>query len=193
MEPIKIYLAGSIFYDKDVMYNQMLAEKIRDKAKELDIPIDLYSPVENKTINDKTKFADSRMIYEADYERLAKTDLLVCCIDGDTPPIGTTCEIGIFSEMSKKAVTGKKVIALFTDSRDGFKTVIDEKIDAMKNGIAESQFSYTNLFLVGAIKSCGKLVNNVDDFIKAIGLELIQIYDQMNHICDFLNEHTTNE
>lgn len=187
MRPINIYLAGSIFYEKDVLYNKMLAEKIRAKAEELEIPIDLYSPVENKTINDKTKFADSRMIYAGDYERLEKTDLLVCCIDGDTPPIGTTCEIGIFSEMAKQS-TNKSVIALFTDSRDGFKTVIPEKIEIMKEGIAESQFSYTNLFLVGTIHACGTLVNNVDDFIKEIGLRLIKIYDSMSHVEDFLDD-----
>ena len=187
MRPINIYLAGSIFYEKDVLYNKMLAEKIRAKAEELEIPIDLYSPVENKTINDKTKFADSRMIYAGDYERLEKTDLLVCCIDGDIPPIGTTCEIGIFSEMAKQS-PNKSVVALFTDSRDGFKTIIPEKIDIMKEGIAESQFSYTNLFLVGTIHSCGSLVNNVDDFIKEIGLRLIKIYDSMSHVEDFLDE-----
>lgn len=187
MRPINIYLAGSIFYEKDVLYNKMLAEKIRAKAEELEIPIDLYSPVENKTINDKTKFADSRMIYAGDYERLEKTDLLVCCIDGDIPPIGTTCEIGIFSEMAKQS-PNKSVVALFTDSRDGFKTIIPEKIDVMKEGIAESQFSYTNLFLVGTIHSCGSLVNNVDDFIKEIGLRLIKIYDSMSHVEDFLDD-----
>lgn len=187
MRPINIYLAGSIFYEKDVLYNKMLAEKIRAKAEELEIPIDLYSPVENKTINDKTKFADSRMIYAGDYERLEKTDLLVCCIDGDLPPIGTTCEIGIFSEMAKQS-PNKSVVALFTDSRDGFKTIIPEKIDVMKEGIAESQFSYTNLFLVGTIHSCGSLVNNVDDFIKEIGLRLIKIYDSMSHVEDFLDD-----
>lgn len=187
MRPINIYLAGSIFYEKDVLYNKMLAEKIRAKAEELEIPIDLYSPVENKTINDKTKFADSRMIYMGDYERLEKTDLLVCCIDGDIPPIGTTCEIGIFSEMTKQS-PNKSVVALFTDSRDGFKTLIPEKIEVMKEGIAESQFSYTNLFLIGTIHSCGSLVNNVDDFIKEIGLRLIKIYDSMSHVEDFLDD-----
>lgn len=187
MRPINIYLAGSIFYEKDVLYNKMLAEKIRAKAEELEIPIDLYSPVENKTINDKTKFADSRMIYMGDYERLEKTDLLVCCIDGDIPPIGTTCEIGIFSEMAKQS-PNKSVVALFTDSRDGFKTIIPEKIEVMKEGIAESQFSYTNLFLIGTIHSCGSLVNNIDDFIKEIGLRLIKIYDSMSHVEDFLDD-----
>lgn len=160
---IKSYLASSIFYEKDVIYNKYLTKLIHN----LDLNIDLYSPVENADINDKTKFADSSMIFNADYKRLKETDLLIACIDGDVCPIGTAVEIGIFSELAKHN-PHKFIIALFTDSRDGFKTIIPEKIEAMRNGIAQSQFSYTNLFLVGAIESCGILVNNTDDLCKEI-------------------------
>lgn len=158
---IKAYLAGSIFYEKDVMYNRHLCELIRRAVP----GINLYSPVENTEINDKTKFADSKMIYYGDYKRLQETDILIAVIDGDVCPVGTAVEIGIFSELANQD-KHKKIVALFTDSRDGYKTMIPEKVEIMKKEIAESQFSYTNLFLVGTIKTHGVLVNNTDDMCR---------------------------
>ena len=151
---IRAYLAGSIFYEKDVMYNRHLCELIRKAVPD----INLYSPVENTEIN-------SKMIYYGDYKRLQETDILIAVVDGDVCPVGTAVEIGIFSELANQD-KHKKIVALFTDSRDGYKTMIPEKVEIMKKEIAESQFSYTNLFLVGTIKTHGVLVNNTDDMCR---------------------------
>ena len=92
---IQVYLAGSMFCEADRMYNAFLAEKIRERLGE---DIDLYVPQENKSINDKTKCADSHDIFWGDYNRLQKCDIFIARIDGDIPPSGTSAEIGIMSQ-----------------------------------------------------------------------------------------------
>ena len=76
-----------MFCEADRMYNAFLAEKIREHLGE---DIDLYVPQENKSINDKTKCADSHDIFWGDYNRLQKCDIFIARIDGDIPPSGTS-------------------------------------------------------------------------------------------------------
>ena len=128
---MNIYLAGPIFTEKDRMYLDYLYEhivKIFPKA-------DIYVPHRNKAINDKTKCATSYDIFWGDYNRLKETDLLIACIANDTPPIGTSCEIGLFSQMID-ANPHKKLIALYDDCREGYLTcqgeVGQQKLDAMR-------------------------------------------------------------
>ena len=137
---MKAYLAGSIFYDKDIKYNAYLAQGIRKAWP----GIDMYVPQE-ATINDKTTFADSTMIYNGDYERLKETDLFIACVDNDVPPIGTVTEIGIFSELAKNN-PDKHMVILHTDTRDAYKTITQRKVQDMTQHQCASQFNYFNLF-----------------------------------------------
>lgn len=155
---MNIYLAGPIFTERDRMYLDYLYEKIKTIFNEASI----YVPHRNKEINDKTKCATSYDIYWGDYNRLKETDLLIAVISGDIPPIGTTCEIGIFTQMID-ADPNKKLIALYDDCREGYitcqnKNVAEAKMAAMQKEPGENQMSYVNIFLTGAIKTHGKLV-----------------------------------
>ena len=94
-KPIQVYLAGGMFCEADRMYNELLAKRIRERVGE---HIDLYVPQENKSINDKTKCANSRDIFWGDYNRLQNCDIFIARIDGDIPPSGTSAEIGIMSQ-----------------------------------------------------------------------------------------------
>lgn len=168
---IQVYLAGSMFCEADRMYNAFLAEKIRERLGE---DIDLYVPQENKSINDKTKCADSHDIFWGDYNRLQKCDIFIARIDGDIPPSGTSAEIGIMSqrrqywEQNKTTEFPPMILGLCTDSRNPKRTYLDAKNELMKNEDYESQYCYFNLFTLGCIKVNGELATSVDDLINKL-------------------------
>ena len=165
---IQVYLAGSMFCEADRMYNAFLAEKIRERLGE---DIDLYVPQENKSINDKTKCADSHDIFWGDYNRLQKCDIFIARIDGDIPPSGTSAEIGIMSqrrqywEENKNTEFPPMILGLCTDSRNPKRTYLDAKNELMKNEDYESQYCYFNLFTLGCIKVNGELATSIDDLV----------------------------
>lgn len=161
---MKAYLAGSIFYLGDKYRNEYFAQKLREAIPS----IDLYNPLENTAINDKTKFADARAIANGDNERLDKSELLIACIDGDVLPSGTCAEIGKFHE---KIARGDKklLIGICTDTRQQFLTHSEQK-DATYTEPGECQYCYENLYVTGLIKQAGTLVTNIEDAIQAIKL-----------------------
>ena len=165
---MRIYLAGPIFTERDRMYLDYIYKNIKTIFPNADI----YVPHRNKEINDKTKCATSYDIYWGDYNRLKETDLLIALVSGDMPPIGTTCEIGIFTQMID-ADPSKKLIALYDDCREGYITcqnpnVAAAKMDAMQKEPGENQMSYINIFLTGAIKTHGKLVCTSEELFSTL-------------------------
>ena len=157
-----------MFCEADRMYNAFLAEKIRERLSK---DIDLYVPQENKSINDKTKCADSHDIFWGDYNRLQKCDIFIARIDGDIPPSGTSAEIGIMSqrrqywEQNKTTEFPPMILGLCTDSRNPKRTYLDAKNELMKNEDYESQYCYFNLFTLGCIKVNGELATSVDELV----------------------------
>lgn len=169
---INIYLAGPIFTIRDRMFLDLIYDNLMKSIPAvLKDKVDIYVPHRNTAINDKTKSANSYQIYEGDMQRLRNTDILAAVISGDMPPAGTTCEIGIFSEMH----SGREdIVALYDDSRDGYFTASAEKYEAMRQDIGESQWPYVNLFVIGCIKSNGILTATVESFVAAI-VNLIKV------------------
>ncbi|UUD36925.1 Nucleoside 2-deoxyribosyltransferase [Mycoplasmopsis californica] len=154
----RIYFANALFSQAEVMFNKTLIEKIRELKK-----YTVYAPQENMSINDKTKSADSVDIYRADKNELDRSDILVAVLDGLVIDPGVAAEIGIFAQ-SKKPILG-----LITDSRKtGHMQGNDPKLEIIKTKVAESQFMYFNLFVIGAIKENGDVFDNVDDLISKL-------------------------
>src|SRR5699024_519674 len=144
---MKVYFANSLFNDSDLMYNEKVVGEIREA---FDGDIDVYNPMENDAINDKTQYADSLTIVKADYEELEDSDVLVAVIDSDDS--GVALEIGMFYMMNKP------IIGIYTDTRRV--AYGNEKKKEALDTIGENQVSYINLMLSGAIKERGKLVDN---------------------------------
>jgi len=69
-----------------------------DEFKKLDIDVDVYSPVMNKSINDKASMTEeennhlAEKITDADIERLWNSDFVVMCPEQSA--IGSMCETG---------------------------------------------------------------------------------------------------
>ena len=166
MDKFTAYLAGPIFTYGDLLRNTEWAAKLREAFPGMD----LYSPVENTDINGvegKKKFADSRMVAEADNARLDRTDVLFACIDGDVLPAGTCAEIGKFHE---KIARGdyKYIVGVCTDNRQCYLTHSEAKDAGGASALGEQQYSYQNIYVTGLIKQYGVLVTNIDEAIEAV-------------------------
>ena len=164
---MNVYLAGPIFTERDRMYLDYLHEHLVSILPE---GTSIYVPHRNKSINDKTSYD----VYWGDYNRLKETDLLIAVVSGDMPPIGTTCEIGIFTQMID-ADPHKKLFCLYDDCREGYMTcqgdVGQQKLAAMQKEPGENQMSYINIFLTGAIKTHGKLACTSEELFKMLAEE----------------------
>lgn len=153
---MKIYFANALFSQAEINYNAQLAAKVR----ELDSSIDLYLPQENGAINNKQAYADSKMIAQADTEKLLESDLMVAVLDGISIDNGVASEIGVAyaSEIP--------IIGLYTDTRQQGSDN-QQKLQALSQ-IAENQFHYVNLYTTGLIKLNGTIVNCEDDLLEAV-------------------------
>lgn len=169
-KPMKIYLAGPIFTERDRNFNSYLEKRILEKYPD----IDLYLAQNNKSINDKTGCASSIDIYVGDVRRLKEADLVITIMSADMPPIGSSYECAYYSSICETDFN-KKIIALYDDNREGSNTFSIDKLDSMLSDIAENQWPYINLLAVGFVKKCGEIYFTSEDFIQAI-LKQIQIY-----------------
>ena len=107
------YLGGDI-----MTYGSNLARQEEyDKFKAAGIPGDVYSPVQNKSINDKSNMTEeennhlAEKICEADIERLWNSDYTVLCPEQSA--IGTMCEMGVLYGWKYMA---DKLMKLYADS-----------------------------------------------------------------------------
>ena len=157
---MKIYFANALFSQADINYNAQLAAQIRNLSPQ----IELYLPQENNDINDKQAYADSKMIAQADTEKLLASDLVIAILDGNTIDNGVASEIGV--AYAQKI----PIIGLYTDTRQQG-AGNQQKLTAL-NQVAENQFHYVNLYTTGLIKLNGTIVNNEADLLTAIKQKL---------------------
>ena len=89
------YLGGDIM----TRGSNLARQEEYDKFEQAEIPVEVYSPVMNKSINDKSNMTEEQnnhlaeKIVEADVERLWNSDFTVLCPEQSA--IGTMCEMGI--------------------------------------------------------------------------------------------------
>lgn len=155
---MKAYLANGLFSIGDRLVNEMVAKEVREA-----IPgIDLYLPQENASINDKTAYADSVFIAEADMDKLKESDFLIAIIDGVEIDSGVSAEIGAFY------MTDRPIFALYSDTRQQGRDN-DKKIDALVKDSTENQFMYRNLFVIGLIKkSGGGVYSTIEELVESV-------------------------
>lgn len=173
MSKPRVYFASQIFAECWRDYNLKVVDKILAAYPDIDI----YVPQCNGDINDKTKCATAEDITYGDFtNNLDHDDIVIAIVDGDTPGIGTTLELGYFSricqeEIARTGSTKKKIIALYTDSRECSHTFLPAKNEMLRE-FAESQYAYLNLLLVGALKRYGVMCYTIDDVVNELGKAL---------------------
>lgn len=157
---MKIYFAAPLFAKSDLLYNAMLVKKIRAVSEDLTV----YLPQENEAINDKTAYADSKMIALADTEKVLESDLMIALLDGLMIDAGVASEIGVAYAKSIP------VVGLYTDSRQQGGSH-PKKLEALQQ-VAENQFHYLNLYTVGMIKLNGSIVSDETELLEALKVYL---------------------
>ncbi len=154
----KIYFGAPLFNEMEQMYNEYVVGKIREAYGD---KVEIYLPQENAAINDKSGFADSIAIAKGDNEYLENADLLVAVLDGVTPDSGLSAELGYFYSLDRP------ILGLYTDTRQG--THGNQQKIAALDDVAESQFSYINLYTVGLVKLRGEILTSSDRLVERIG------------------------
>ena len=154
----KIYFGAPLFNEMEQMFNEYVVGKIRETYGD---KVEVYLPQENASINDKSGFADSIAIAQGDNAYLEEADMLIAMLDGVTPDSGLSAELGYYYSLERP------ILGLYTDTRQGTHGN-QQKIEALDK-IAESQFSYINLYAVGLVKLRGEILNSSDKLIEKIG------------------------
>lgn len=154
----KIYFGAPLFNEMEQMFNEYVVGKIRETYGD---KVEVYLPQENASINDKSGFADSIAIAQGDNAYLEEADMLIAMLDGVTPDSGLSAELGYYYSLERP------ILGLYTDTRQGTHGN-QQKIEALDK-IAESQFSYINLYTVGLVKLRGEILNSSGKLIEKIG------------------------
>lgn len=152
-----IYFASPLFAEMEVLYNQLLVEKIRQAYP----AVTVYLPQEQMEINDKNAYADAKAIATYDTEALLASDLMVAILDEASIDVGVATEIGVAYQ------AGIPILGLYTDSRQQGATN-QKKLDALQE-VAESQFAYINLYTAGLVKLNGAIYSTSEALLQAIG------------------------
>ncbi|MGO4939731.1 nucleoside 2-deoxyribosyltransferase [Fundicoccus sp. Sow4_D5] len=152
----KLYFAASLFNEMELAFNALLAGRMREELPGLEV----FLPQEQGEINDKNAYADSKMIAKLDTEAILKSDVLFAVLDGQVIDPGVASEIGVAYQ------AGIPIVALYSDTRQQG-GAHPEKLAALQV-LAESQFSYVNLYTVGLVKLNGKVVASSSEAIEAI-------------------------
>lgn len=153
---MKVYFAAPMFAKSELIYNSYLVEKIRQKYPKFAV----YLPQENDAINDKTAYADSKMIALADTKKVEESQLMIALLDGITIDNGVASEIGI------AYANNIPILGLYTDSRQQGADN-QQKLDALTT-VAENQFHYLNLYTVGLIKLNGNIFSSEEALLSGI-------------------------
>lgn len=122
------YLGGDI-----MTHGSNLARQYEyDKFIEAEIPVDIYSPVMNKSINDKSSMTEeennhlAEKIVDADVERLWNSDFTV--LSTEQSAIGTMCEMGILYGWKYMA---DRLIKLLEESNKNKKLTYEDILDIL--------------------------------------------------------------
>ena len=95
--------------------------------------------------------------HRIDTEGLRSANALVAWLDGAMVDDGTACEIGMFAELVRsESARYRGIVAIATDLRLERR----RRQDVVGGGM--------NLFVGGAIESCGKIVHAVDEVVAAL-------------------------
>lgn len=134
---VKIYLAGPMFDEADIMYNLHLAQTLRENG------FDVYCPNENMSINDKTKSdITPERIYQEDIDNLLSCNVLLCRLCDDPGVMWEAGFMDCLAKMHPEKYHG--CIGLTTDSR--WNTPYNPELQR-----ADSQCYYFNGFVVGGL------------------------------------------
>jgi hypothetical protein len=145
---MRLYVAGPLFSEAERSWLDLFAVRLRAEGFECFVPHEHFAELADVTVED---------VYRIDLEGLRSADALVAWLDGAMVDDGTACEIGMFAELVRSdSDRYRGIVAIATDLR-----LERRRQQAVVGG-------GMNLFVVGAVESCGTVVHTVDDVVAAL-------------------------
>jgi nucleoside 2-deoxyribosyltransferase len=145
---VRLYVAGPLFAEAERLWLDSFAARLRSEGFDCFVPHEHFPELANVTVED---------VYRIDADGLRSANALVAWVDGPMCDDGTACEIGMFAQLVESGGDQYKgIVAIATDLRLQRRRERGVVGDGM------------NLFVAGAIASCGTVVHSVDDAVAAL-------------------------
>ena len=153
---MRVYLANGIFSESDQLYNKLLTVRLRDAFP----GIEVYSQQEN---------SNSEKIFGEENYYLDSAQILIAVIDGTEIDSDVAAKIGRFITLAELDKAKSRVVLGIYSNIMKRKRDNEQKINALIGDDIENQFSYRDLYVIGAIKKHGYIVSGVNELIKLMG------------------------
>lgn len=145
---MRLYVAGPLFSEAERSWLDLLAVRLRTEGFDCFVPHENFSELAEVTLE---------QVYRVDADGLRSANALVAWLDGPMVDDGTACEIGMFAELVRNGGEQYRgIVAIATDLR------LERR--RQQNVVGGGM----NLFVGGAIESCGKIVHSVDEVVAAL-------------------------
>lgn len=145
---MRLYVAGPLFSDAERLWLDDLAARLRAEGFDCFVPHENFPDLANVTLED---------VYRVDAGGLRSANALVAWVDGPMCDDGTACEIGMFAELVRSGGEHYRgIVAIATDLR------LQRR---RERGVVGGGM---NLFVGGAIESCGTIVHTADEVVAAL-------------------------
>jgi hypothetical protein len=144
---MRIYVAGPLFSEAERAWLDSLATRLRAQGFDCFVPHENFGDVVELTPEE---------VYRVDGEGLRASNALVAWLDGPMVDDGTAAEVGAFAELVRSGNPDYRgIVGIVTDLR-------------LERRRGNSPGDGMNLFVAGAIESCGRICWSVDDSIAAL-------------------------
>jgi hypothetical protein len=148
LRAVRLYLAGPLFADAERTWLDQLAARLRSDGFDCFVPHENFPELAEVTVE---------RVYRVDVDGLRSANALVAWLDGPMIDDGTACEIGMFAEIVRSGGSHYRgIVAIATDLR-----LERRRAQHVVGG-------GMNLFVGGAIASCGTIVHSVDEIAPAL-------------------------
>jgi len=145
---MRLYVAGPLFSEAERAWLDSLAVRLRGEGFDCFVPHENFPELSDVTVEN---------VYAVDTGGLRSANALVAWLDGPMVDDGTASEIGMFAELVRSGGDHYRgIVGILTDLRLERR----REHDVVGGGL--------NLFVAGAIESCGRIVHTVDDVVTAL-------------------------
>src|SRR5437763_16798376 len=145
---VRLYVAGPLFSEAERAWPAAPAARLRDEGHDCFVPHENFPERADGTLE---------QVYRIDSEGLRSANALVAWLDGPIVDDGTACEIGMFAELVRSGGEHYRgIVAITTDIR----------LERRRAGNVVG--GGMNLFVGGAIESCGRICHTVDAAVASL-------------------------
>ena len=145
---MRVYVAGPLFSEAERAWLDALAQRLRDDGHDCFVPHENFPQLAEATVE---------QVYRIDSDGLRSANALIAWLDGPMVDDGTACEIGMFAELARSGGDHYRgIVAITTDLRLERRRAVNVVGGGM------------NLFVGGAIESCGRICHTVDEAVDAL-------------------------